>query len=192
MRDKPKIQIIIGSIRDGRASGPVAHWVAAQARRRDDMDVEVIDLKEWDLPMFALGRPPAMGDYADSRQIAFAEKIGEADGYLFVSPEYNHGYSPVLKNAIDYIYDEWHRKPASYVSFGNTGGARAVEQLRLVCVELEMAPLKRALHLFGVSGRIDGTSFAAEDREVQGLDTCLDELCWWSRALRAARHEASA
>lgn len=187
MNTNPRIQIIVGSVREGRASAPIAHWAQKEAKARGDIDIDVIDLKEWSLPTFALKRPPAMGNYQDQKQIEFARRIGEADGYIFVSPEYNHGYSSVLKNAIDYVYAEWHRKPVGFVSFGNVGGARSVEQLRLVCVELEMAPLKHAVHLFGVHARIQDDAFAPEDRDTKALNTCLDELEWWARALRSAR-----
>jgi NAD(P)H-dependent FMN reductase len=113
--------------------------VYQQAASRADCSVELVDLKDWDLPLFSIGRPPILGAYEDALQQRWAQKVAQADGYLFISPEYNHGYTPVLKNALDYLYAEWVRKPASFVTYGGVSGARGVEQLRLVLIELQMA-----------------------------------------------------
>lgn len=139
------IQILVGSIREGRKSLPVAQWVGEWAALREEFQAELVDLADWSLPMLSFAKPPAMGLSDDATQRRWAAKIGAADGYIFVSPEYNHGSSAVLKNALDYLYAEWNRKPAAFVSFGNTGGARAVEQLRGVAIELRMAALGEAV-----------------------------------------------
>jgi NAD(P)H-dependent FMN reductase len=185
MYQKLKIQVIVGSVREGCASAPVARWV--QAGASGHIDAELVDLADWPLPMFALATPPAMGDYKDPLQKRWAAKIGEADGYVLVSPEYNHGTSAVLKNALDYLYAEWNRKPVAFVSFGNTGGARAVEQLRGIAVELRMAPLGEAVHLFGLGEKLKDNRFEAEARDKKQLVKMFESLVWWGDALRTAR-----
>lgn len=185
MYPKLKIQVVVGSVRDGCASSPVARWVHAGAG--EHIDAELVDLADWPLPMFALARPPAMGDYKDPLQKRWAAKIGKADGYVLVSPEYNHSTSAVLKNALDYLYAEWNRKPVAFVSFGNAGGARAVEQLRSIAIELRMAPLGEAVHLFGLGEKLRGGRFEADARDEKQLLQLFESLAWWGAALRIAR-----
>jgi NAD(P)H-dependent FMN reductase len=178
---------VIGSIREGRKSLPVARWVHERATLRQEFQTELVDLAEWSLPMLSFAKPPAMGLSDDAAQRHWAAKIGAADGFIFVSPEYNHGPSAVLKNALDYLYAEWNRKPAAFVSFGNTGGARAVEQLREVAIELRMAPLGEAVNIFNVGDKITGERFAGDSREEKQLVDLFDSLTWWGGALTAAR-----
>jgi NAD(P)H-dependent FMN reductase len=181
------IQILVGSVREGRKSLPIAQWVHDRAATRQDLQTELIDLADWPLPMLGISRPPAMGLSDDEAQQQWAAKIGPADGYIFVSPEYNHGPSAVLKNALDHLYAEWNRKPAAFVSFGNTGGARAVEQLRAVAVELRMAPLGEAVHIFGAGEKVADGRFAGDSRDEKQLAQLFDSLAWWGRALATAR-----
>lgn len=181
------LQIILGSIREGRRSGPVAQWAVERASTRADVTVELIDLKTWNLPMFSLAKFPSEGDYEDPLQQRWAETIARADGYLFVVAEYNHGYTAALKNALDYLYAEWNRKPASFIAFGNAEGARAVQQLKLVLNELEVAALPTAVHLRDVAKKIEDGVFTAADAEAKRFDTMFDEWVWWAKALRAAR-----
>lgn len=185
-----RIQVIVGSVREGRTSFPVAEWVVKQLQKRPELSVELIDLADWPLPMFALSKPPAMGLSNDPLQRRWAEKVREADGYVFVFPEYNHGYPAVLKNALDYLFAEWARKPAACVSFGNAGGARAVEQLRLVLIELQVAPLATALHIMAAASKITNGAFKGDDRDVVSLERLLAQLQWWGEALRSARHSS--
>ena len=182
-----KFQTIIGSVREGRVGGPVGKWIEEVASTRDDFEHELIDLKEWNLPMFNLPKGPIMGDYEDAVQKRWAAKITEADGYLFVSPEYNHGYSPALKNALDYLYAEWNRKPASYATYGSVQGARSIEQLRLVLIELQIAPLREALHINDVWSKVSDGKFSPADNEAKQLHTVFDDLLWWGKALKKAR-----
>lgn len=182
-----KIQIIIGSVREGRLSKPVADWALEQLKGRDDFEIELVDLKEWDLPMFSEAKSPAAGDYSNPVQKKWAEKIGEADGYIFVSPEYNHSFSAALKNALDYLYNEWGRKPATFVSFGGVSGARSIEQLRLVLVELRMAPLRDAVHIKDVWGKVKDGAFQADEGDLKQLTAAVDHLSWWSKTLKAGR-----
>ncbi|GGC05038.1 FMN reductase [Marinobacterium zhoushanense] len=181
------LQIIIGSVRQGRAAKPVADWAFTHAKQRDDMTVELVDLKNWPLPMFNLPKSPAAGDYEDEQQQRWAKSVERADAYLFVCPEYNHGYSAVLKNALDYVYAEWNRKPASIISYGGAMGARAVEQLRLSLIALQVAPVPNAVHIAGVHKKIDHGAFNGDDRDTAQLQRSLDELAWWGNALYWAR-----
>lgn len=187
MSERLSIAVIVGSVREGRISLPIANWVMERAAARDDLAAELLDLAAWDLPMFAEPFPPATGKYSE-RQKAWAAAIGPADGYILVAPEYNHGMSAVLKNALDTVFAEWGRKPVAFVAHGGMGGARAVEQLRTVTAGMAMAPLSAAVHLQGASKMRDGDHFYAGEIENRRLDTLFDELLWWGRALRAARN----
>jgi len=182
-----KILVIMGSVREGRMALPVANWVAAQAESRDALDCEIVDLKAWDLPFYAFAKPPSAGDYSDPLQRRWAEKVASADGYILIAPEYNHGPPAVLKNALDYVYAEWNRKPVTFVGYGGNGGARAIEQLTGVARELKMAPLEGAVHIMGVWGKVKDGVFTGDERDVKWLGHGFDEILWWGRALKAAR-----
>jgi NAD(P)H-dependent FMN reductase len=185
------IQILVGSVREGRKSLPIAQWVEAYAALRPEFQTELIDLADWSLPMLALAKPPAMGLSHDAAQQRWAAKIGAADGYIFVSPEYNHGPSAVLKNALDYLYAQWNRKPVAFVSFGNTGGSRAVEQLRGVAIELRMAALGEAVHIFDAGEKVADGRFVGDSRDEKQLLQLCESLVWWARALSNARAPAT-
>ena len=187
MPEPLQIPVIVGSVREGRMSLPIAHWVMDRISARAEFAATLLDLAEWDLPMFAEPHPPATGRYTGEKQRAWAEAIGAADGYILVTPEYNHGMSAVLKNALDTVYAEWGRKPVAFVAHGGMGGARSVQQLRQVAVALEMAPLASAVHLQGAARLRDGDRFNAGEIEDKRLSALLDELLWWGEALRAAR-----
>lgn len=181
------LQIIVGSVREGRTSLGVGDWALAHIQHRNELTVELIDLKKWNLPMMDFAAPPAMGVYENDLQKRWGEKVAQADGYIFVSPEYNHGYSAALKNALDYVYAEWHRKPATFISFGNALGARGIEQLRLVLIELQMAPLSAALHIADMREKHQDGTFRGDGKDTERFDAVLDDLIWWTAALRAAR-----
>jgi NAD(P)H-dependent FMN reductase len=181
------LQVILGSVREGRRSEPVARWVCEKAQAYEGVAVELIDLKAWSLPIFDLAKFPSEGNYEDPLQQRWAASVAKADGFIFVTPEYNHGYTPALKNALDYLYAEWNRKPASFVSFGNAEGARGIEQLKLVLNELEVAALPTALPLRGVAKKIATGTFLPEEAETKRFGVVFDEWLWWARALKAAR-----
>ncbi len=184
----PKIHVILGSTREGRLCEPVAHWFAGIAATRDDLDVEAVDLREWDLPFLSTPVPPAMAPPSDPLVRRWAEKVGEADGYVLVTPEYNHGYPAALKNALDLVFHPWQRKPVSFVGYGGPGGGmRAVEQLRQVVVELEMAPLRHQVAIPRAYMAFDDDGELRDDWHTRDAEKLLDELAWWARALRAAR-----
>jgi NAD(P)H-dependent FMN reductase len=186
MSERLDIKVIVGSVREGRLSLPIAHWVMDRAGGRDDIAAELLDLATWQLPMFAEPNPPATGKYSEVQR-AWAAAIGPADGYILVAPEYNHGMSGALKNALDTVFAEWARKPVAFVAHGGMGGARSVEQLRAVAAGMAMAPLSQAVHLQGASKMRDGDHFYAGEIENRRLATLFDELAWWGKALKAAR-----
>ncbi|MEI7498256.1 MAG: NAD(P)H-dependent oxidoreductase [Candidatus Falkowbacteria bacterium] len=139
--NKPQIKVILGSIREGRAGIKVAEWYMKTVKNLDTADFELLDLKDYPLPLFADAELPGMrqGDHANPEVNRWLKKLESGDGFIFVTPEYNHSYTSVLKNAIDYAYKEWVGKPIGFVGYGGfAGGARAVEQLRLVAAELRM------------------------------------------------------
>src|SRR5215468_8543810 len=137
-----KIAIIIGSTRPGRNGEAVAEWVYDIARKRGDAEYELVDIADHKLPHLDEAVPPALGQYSQPHTKAWAEKIASFDGYVFVTPEYNHSTSAALKNAIDFLYREWNNKAAGFVSYGSAGGTRAVEHLRLVMGELQVADVR--------------------------------------------------
>ncbi|MCB1490790.1 MAG: NAD(P)H-dependent oxidoreductase [Rhodobiaceae bacterium] len=188
--DKLKIGIVIGSTREGRFGDKPAAWISAIAGARDDMDVETIDLRDYPLPLFAETTSPAYGEISNETAKALNAKVAGLDGLIFITAEYNHSMTGALKNALDYGYYQYNKKPAAYVAYGGVGGARAVEQLRLVCVELQMAPLRNAVHI-GMEPYMavaKGEKTLADfDFLANGANTMLDDLAWWGKALKAAR-----
>jgi NAD(P)H-dependent FMN reductase len=184
----PRIAIIIGSTRPGRKSRPVACWVHDVASGRDDATFELVDLADYPLPHLDEPVPAAMGpDYAQAHTRAWADKIASFDGYIFVTPEYNHSTSGVLKNAIDYLYVEWHNKAAGFVSYGLGGGTRAVEHLRLVMGELQVADVRAQVALSLFADFDDTTGLAPGAHQVQALHAMVDQVIAWSDALSVLR-----
>jgi NAD(P)H-dependent FMN reductase len=193
----PLIQVIIGTTRPDRFSEKPAAWVVDRLHQRDDLDVEVVDLRDHPLPMYASPVAPARAgrDYPNDDVARLGTTLDRADGYVIVTGEYNHGYPAVLKNALDHVFPELNRKPVTFVGYGNVGGARAIEQLRLVAVEFEMAPLRWAVHIHPdvmlPAMRTDPFSielFASLDPR---LETAVNDLVWWSDTLKAGRAAGS-
>ncbi|MGV1034043.1 MAG: NADPH-dependent FMN reductase [Microbacteriaceae bacterium] len=186
----PRIAIIIGTTRQGRFSEQPAHWIARLAEQRDDLQAELIDLRDWPLPFFDEPKPIAQTPPQLELARRWEAKLAEFDGYIFVTAEYNHGIPAVLKNAIDYAYAEFNRKPAACVSYGGVSGARAVEQLRLVLIELQAAPLRNAVHIPGSQQQQIASGAATfEDFEflAKSAESMFDQLHWWSTTLSAGR-----
>lgn len=187
------VAVIVGSIRQNRFAGEPAEWVGNLLRQREGVTVRVLDLRDYDLPLFDEPMSPKFlgeGSYEHPEVVRWTRDVEAADAFIIVSPEYNHGYSAVLKNAMDYVYGGWNRKPVTFIGYGQVGGARAIEQLRQVAVEVEMAPIQRAVHLSmetlmaHFTGGDVPAALAAEDEKAEGM---LDELLWWGRALKVAR-----
>jgi len=189
------IDVILGSTRGDRFSERVARWVAEGLSARHDMEIELVDLRDHLLPFFdGISPIRTLREYPTPQIERFGNTIDRADGFVILMPEYNHGYPAVLKNAIDHTWVEWRRKPVTFVGWGNVGGARAIEQLRLVMVELEMAPLRHAVHILP---DVLVPALRAPEFEPSMLDALLpkltlmaDDLHWWATALAAAREAA--
>jgi NAD(P)H-dependent FMN reductase len=147
MSKNPHIGIVVGSTREGRFSERAAAWFHRIAARRTDVSVEIIDLRDYPMPFFDEPASPAWMPPKDHVAERWTAKLAELDGFVFVTPEYNHGYSAVLKNALDYAFQQFNRKPAAFVGYGGVGAARAIEQLRMVAVELQMAPIPKSVNV---------------------------------------------
>ena len=189
---KPRLAVVIGSIRPNRFAEHPAQWIADAARQHGGLEVELIDLKDYPLPLFAEERSPAYGPSKDEVAQRWRQKVAEFDAYIFTAAEYNRGPTPVLKNALDHAYKEWNNKPVSFVGYGGVGGARAVEQLRLNAVELQMAPIRTAVHIqFPVYLAVvkEGKTLGEFDFLNQAAKDMLDQLAWWTDALKTAREK---
>ncbi|MEI7345623.1 NAD(P)H-dependent oxidoreductase [Dickeya chrysanthemi] len=187
---QPRIGIIIGSTREGRFGDKPAQWIHNIAKQRTDLSVELVDLRDHPLPYFAESVSPAWGPVSNEEAQRWAQKLDTFDGLIVVTPEYNHGPTAVLKNAFDYAYKEFARKPIAFVGYGGVGAARAVEQLRLVAVELQMVPVRNAVHIgmvefMGVWQQ--GQQFGDFPHLAQAAGDMLDDLAWWAKALKSAR-----
>lgn len=191
---KLKIKIIIGSTRQGRFSDKPAQWIFDELKKNSEVEAEVLDLRDYQMPFFDEPKSPAMsgGAYSNETVKKWSAKIQDGDGFVMIAPEYNHGYSAVLKNAMDSIYSEWNKKAVAFVAYGGVGGARAVEQLRQVAVELQMTPVRSAIHIMWDVY----TAAAAEKVPVNPevwkpltgrVGGFLDDLIWHSEALKVAR-----
>jgi len=185
-----RIAIIIGSTRPGRNGESVARWVLEHAAKRDGVEYELVDLAEWNLPHLDEPMPAAMGQYANDHTKAWAAKIAEFDGYLFVTPEYNHSTSGALKNAIDFVGAEWYNKAAGFVSYGVFGGARAVEHLRLVLSQLQVATVSAFVGL-SLQHDFENWSLKPTAAAEAGLTPLFDQLESWSTALATVRDASS-
>ena len=192
---KPKIALIIGSTRATRFADIPAQWMLAQAQARGDMDVEIVDLRDFDMPFFAEMASNAYMPSSDAKAVAWQKKIAEFDGYIFVVAEYNHSISGVLKNALDQAYVEWAKKPMAAIAYGSMGGARALEHLRGIAVELQMVPVRNAVHIGGgdfwkVHPGMGGSGNLAdiEGALLASAKATLDDLAWWATATMAARN----
>jgi len=192
----PAIEIIVASTRENRFSERAAAWAHQRLADRGDMQVDLLDLRDHPLPFFD-GRAPAHTprEYPTSEVERLGRKLDRADGFVIVTPEYNHGYPAVLKNAMDWTFVEWHRKPVAFVGWGNVGGARSIEQLRLVAAEMEMAALRHAVHILPdvliPALRAERFDLALLDALEPKLELMADDLVWWANALSAARGASS-
>lgn len=182
-----KIGIILGSTRPGRVGEQVAHWVYEEAKKRGDAEVELVDIAEQHLPLLDEPVPPSLHQYSNEHTRAWAAKIAPLDAFVFVSAEYNHGIPGALKNAIDFLYEEWNDKAAGFVSYGSAGGSRAVESLRLVMAELQVADVRAQLLLYLDRDFENYRTFQPKPQHAKALGTMLDQLIAWGTALQPLR-----
>ena len=187
-----RIGIILGSTRPNRIGEQVATWAYDLASRRSDAEFELVDLRDYPLPHLDEPLPPAMGQYQNEHTKQWADKIASFDGFVIVTPEYNHSTSGVLKNAIDYLYAEWNNKAVGFVSYGSVGGARAVEHLRLVAGELQMADVRQQVALSLLTEFENFSVLKPGDYSQASLSTLLDQVIAWSTALAPLRKQTAA
>jgi NAD(P)H-dependent FMN reductase len=195
MSTKPHIAIIIGSTRDTRFADKPAQWLLETAQERGDMTFELVDLRDFDLPLFNEAASNLWAPSQDPNAVRWQEKLAEFDGYVFIVAEYNRSITGALKNALDQAYKEWNRKPSAAFGYGGVGAARAVEHLRTISVELQMVPLRNAIHLgAGEFMKVhpmgaDGPMSDVAEVLKPSATAMLDELAWWASATKAARKE---
>jgi NAD(P)H-dependent FMN reductase len=185
-----KVGIILGSTRPGRNGEAVAKWVYDIASRRGDAEFELVDLLDYNLPHLDEAIPPSQGMYANEHTKRWSAKIAEFDAYIFVTPEYNHSTSGALKNAIDFLYAEWNNKAAGFVSYGAAGGTRAVEHLRLIAGELQIADVRAQVALSLYSDFENFSVFKPGAQHEASLTTVLDQTVAWGKALATVRKAA--
>lgn len=186
-----RIAIILGSTRPERVGEQVARWAFEVARKRTDATYELIDIADYGLPLLDEPLPPSLGQYSKPHTKHWAATVDSFDAFVFVTSEYNHGIAGALKNAIDFLYREWNDKAAGFVGYGSAGGTRAVESLRLVMGELQIADVRSQVQLSLRSDFENYRIFKPQPHHETSLGDMLDQLGRWARALKALR-EASA
>jgi NAD(P)H-dependent FMN reductase len=189
-----RIGVILGSVRQGRFGDKPAQWIFEEIKKRNSVEATFLDLKDYNLPNFDQPVSPAWisEPFKDENVARWTKAIGEQDGFVIVAPEYNRTVGGAMKNAFDWVYPEWNRKAVGFVGYGSTGGARAVEHMRNIAVELQMAPVRQGVHimwetmapLMQAPAPVDPSSFAPVQ---QSADAMIDQLLWWSAALKDAR-----
>jgi NAD(P)H-dependent FMN reductase len=182
-----KIAIVVGSTRPGRKAEAVAQWVHGIASKRNDAEFEVVDIDHYKLPLLDEPIPPSLSQYKNEHTKAWSAKIDSFDGYVFITPEYNHGTSGALKNAIDFLFKEWNNKAAGFVGYGSAGGVRAVESLRLVMGEIMVADVRAQVALSLFTDFENFTTFKPAPHHEKSVIAMLDQVIAWSRAMKTLR-----
>jgi len=182
-----KIGIIVGSTRPERKAGAVAKWVHDILKSRKDAEFEIVDIEDYKLPLLDEPVPPSMHQYSKPHTNTWSQKIASLDAYIFVTPEYNHGTSAALKNAIDFLFREWNNKAAGFVGYGGAGGVRAVENLRLVMGEIKIADVRAQVALSLFSDFENFTTFKPHEKHDKAVHLMADEVIAWGGALKALR-----
>ena len=190
LRMKLKIGIVLGSTRPNRNGEAVAKWVFEHAQQRTDADVELVDVADFNLPLLDEPIPPSQGKYSKDHTKRWAAKIESFDAYVFVTPEYNHATSGAMKNALDFLYREWNNKAAGFVAYGSAGGVRAVENLRLICAELQIATVRAQVAFSLMTDFENYSTFKPAEYHQKTLSTMLDQLVAWGTAMKTVREGA--
>jgi NAD(P)H-dependent FMN reductase len=186
-----RVAIILGSTRPGRNGEAVARWVHGIAGQRSDAHYELVDIKDFNLPLLDEPVPPSQGKYSQPHTKAWAAKIAAFDAFVFVTPEYNRGTSGALKNAIDFLYREWNNKAAGFVGYGSAGGTRAVESLRLVMGELMVADVRQQVALSLFTDFENFSTFKPAALHEKSVNTMLDQVVAWGTALQSVRQQGA-
>src|ERR1700755_507818 len=191
------ISVIVGSTREARFSEKPARWILRHLKKREGVDARLLDLRDFPMPFFDQPATPAMpgrSPYKNEVVQRWTAAVAQSDGFVFVTPEYNYGTSAVLKNAIDWVYPEWNRKTAAFVSYGSAMGVRSVQQLRETAIELQLAPIRSSVHIPVATlwahykgGDVD-SGLGQLEASARAL---IDDLLWWTAALKAARESGA-
>jgi NAD(P)H-dependent FMN reductase len=184
-----RVAIIIGSTRPNRNGEAVAKWVYELSKNRDDAEFDLVDIKDFDLPLLDEPAPPSMGQYTQPHTKKWAETIDAFDAYVFVTPEYNHSTSGALKNAIDFLHKEWVNKSAGFVGYGGLGAARAVEHLRLIMAELQIADVRAQVSLSMITDFENYHIFKPAAFQQRNVHLMLDQVIAWGNVLKLLRTE---
>ncbi|MFD9720163.1 NADPH-dependent FMN reductase [Streptomyces sp. NPDC059076] len=185
-----KIAIVVGSTRPGRVGDTVAQWVHGIASQRDDAQFDIVDLRDIQLPLLDEVAPPSFGQYANDHTRQWSTLVDSYDGFVFVTPEYNHSTSGALKNAIDFLYGEWNNKAAGFVGYGSAGGARAIEHLRGIMAEVQVATVRNQVMLSLFTDFENFTTFTPQAVQADAVGPMLDQVIAWSTALKPLRTAA--
>lgn len=191
------ISVIVGSTREGRFSDKPARWIHQHLKSREGVEARLLDLRDFPMPFFDQPVTPARrgrAPYEHDVVKQWTAAIAASDGFIFVTPEYNYGPAAVLKNAIDWVYPEWNRKVAAFVSYGSVGGARSVQQLRLIAIELQLAPIRPSVHIPAATliAHLKGGDVEKGLADLEApAKTMIDDLLWWTVALTTARERAN-
>jgi len=185
-----KVGIIVGSTRPGRKAAAVAKWAHEILKSRKDAEYEIVDIADYNLPLLDEPVPPSMGQYSKAHTKTWAGKIASLDGFIFVTPEYNHGTSAALKNAIDFLFHEWNNKAAGFIGYGSAGGVRAVESLRLTMGEIKVADVRAQVMLSLYTDFENFTVFKPHERHDRSMHALADDLIAWTVALKGLRDAA--
>lgn len=184
----PRLGVVIGSVREGRVGLPIAQWFVERARQHAAFDVELLDLKTINLPIFAERTHPRLQTYESEQQKSWSATIAALDAFVFVTPEYNYSTAPALLNAIDYLFAEWAYKPVGFVSYGGiSGGLRAVQMTKQTLTALNMIPVAEAVAIPFVAKLVEGGTFVATDVHEKSAVAVLDSLAKWTSALGSLR-----
>lgn len=187
-----RIGVVISTTRENRFADKPTQWLLKQIESQPELSPELLDLRAFPMPFFDEQTAPAYAPPRCEAARSWAARIAEMDGFIFVTAEYNRSIPAVLKNALDYAYQEFNRKPAAFLGYGGVGAARAIEQLRLICIELQLAPLRNAVHI-DMEQYLTVLNGERQIEDFEFLNTSatsmLRDLSWWSRALRSARNE---
>jgi len=193
MDEKLRVGVITASVREGRQGEAVARWFRGLAEARPELEVLELDLKVLDLPTYTERLHPKIAEASYTGEAArrWVALVGGCDGFVVVTPEYNHGYPPSLKNALDHVYAGWNGKPLGFVSYGgSSGGVRAVQQLRQVAVELQLAPVRDEVNIPFVGRALDEHGVPKDPHHAARAGALLDQLAWWGETLRQGRRRA--
>ena len=187
------ISVIVGTTREARFSEKPAHWILEHLKKRQDVDARLLDLRDFPMPFFDQPLTPAMPGrpaFENEAVQRWTAAIGASDGYVITTAEYNYGSAAVLKNAIDWVYPEWQRKPVSFISWGSAAGTRSVQQLRETAIELQLAPIRSSVHIpvSTLMAHYQGGDVATGLAELDGpANAMIDDLLWWTNTLKAGR-----